>query len=217
MELIIKYQSAWLGGLMITLLISSTAWFIGIVTGFIIGFTATRLRQLSITLSIISFSLSAIPAIAFLYWAHYPLQSILGININPLFTTIWVLTTLNALAIAELVRSSIQRISKEFVEAAFVHNMSRQQATLKVELPLVIRHISSPLIGQQVIILHLTLFASLISVNELFRVAQRINSIEFDPVGIYTAVALIYFAISAPLMLLSRWLNMRFGRDFSER
>jgi ABC-type amino acid transport system permease subunit len=63
----------------------------------------------------------------------------------------------------------------------------------------------------------MTLFASLISLDELFRVSQRINSIEFKPVEIYTIIAIFYFALSAPILIFSELLQKRFGRDFSER
>lgn len=54
--------------------------------------------------------------------------------------------------------------------------LSNKAILFKIELPLVLRQVLSPLLVSQVVMLHMTLFASLISVEELLRIAQRINS-----------------------------------------
>ena len=65
--------------------------------------------------------------------------------------------------------------------------------------------------------LHTTLFASLISVEEIFRVAQRINAQIYKPVEIYTALGIFFLAISLPLNGLALWLPERFTRNTSEQ
>jgi len=69
----------------------------------------------------------------------------------------------------------------------------------------------------QVNMLQATLFASLISVNEIFRVAQQINSQIYRPVEIYTALGLLFLAICLPLNGLALWLKAKYTRDNSER
>jgi ABC-type amino acid transport system permease subunit len=66
-------------------------------------------------------------------------------------------------------------------------------------------------------VLQSTLFGSLISVEEVFRVAQRINATAYQPVQIYTALALFFLLLCLPLYLLAYWLHMKFTRDYSER
>jgi ABC-type amino acid transport system permease subunit len=65
--------------------------------------------------------------------------------------------------------------------------------------------------------LHATLFASLISVEEIFRVAQRINSTIYRPIEIYTALALFFLMVCLPINLLASYLKRRYTRDLSER
>ena len=65
--------------------------------------------------------------------------------------------------------------------------------------------------------LQCSLFASLISVDEIFRVAQRINATIYRPVEIYSALALLFLAVCLPLNGLALWLRMRFTRDLSEK
>jgi len=65
--------------------------------------------------------------------------------------------------------------------------------------------------------LQATLFASLISVEEIFRVSQRINSTIYRPVEIYTALALFFLAVCLPINLAAAYLKKRYTRDLSER
>jgi ABC-type amino acid transport system permease subunit len=65
--------------------------------------------------------------------------------------------------------------------------------------------------------LQATIFASLISVGEIFRVAQRINSEVYRPVEIYTALALFFLAVCLPLHGLAQYLKKRYTRNLSER
>ena len=65
--------------------------------------------------------------------------------------------------------------------------------------------------------LQATLFASLISVDEIFRVAQRINAVEYKPVEVYTALALFFLLVCLPLNGVALLLRHRFGHDLSER
>jgi ABC-type amino acid transport system permease subunit len=63
----------------------------------------------------------------------------------------------------------------------------------------------------------MTLFASLISVQELFRVAQQINSQIYKPIEIYTALAVFFIAICLPLNLLAYWFKKKYTRNLSEK
>lgn len=65
--------------------------------------------------------------------------------------------------------------------------------------------------------LHTTLFASLISVEEIFRVAQRINAKIYKPVEIYTALGVFFLLVCLPLNGFALGLKKRYGRNLSER
>jgi len=64
--------------------------------------------------------------------------------------------------------------------------------------------------------LQATLFASLISVEDLFKVAQRINSMIYKPVEIYSALGIFFLLVCLPLNGLALWLKKRFTRNLSE-
>jgi ABC-type amino acid transport system permease subunit len=79
-----------------------------------------------------------------------------------------------------------------------------------------LRQIIPSLLSLQVNMLQLTLFASFISVEEIFRVSQRINALIYKPIEIYTALAILFLIICLPLNGLALWLKKEYTRDISE-
>ena len=211
------YWPAFFSGASVTLAVSALVWLIGISVGFALGVAAARLPWGSQFISGLTFVVSSIPALAILFWFHYPAQTILGVVIDPFFTTVFVLSVLNIVFVADVVKFSAERLAKEYLEAAYIHGWPRAKATWLIEIPLIVRGAASRIVFIQVTMLHMTLFASLISLDELFRVAQRVNSREYKPVEVYTLISAFYFLISAPLLIVSSYLHKKFGRDFSER
>lgn len=216
-EALVSYWPAFLSGAAMTLAVAALCWTMGVALGFLIGLAASRHRAGGRLLSTTSFVLTAIPAVVILFWAHYPAQALVGVVIHPFITTVVVLTILNTIYVADIVSFSGAALAREYIEAAYTHGWTRSRASRVIEVPLIIRASASRIIAVQVVVLHMTLFSSFISLDELFRAAQRVNSIEYRPVEIYTALALAYFLLSAPLLLISSQLSRRYGRDFSER
>jgi ABC-type amino acid transport system permease subunit len=120
-------------------------------------------------------------------------------------------------AVAEVVRATIEHFPTEWIMVARVCGLSKIQAIRYISLPLVLRQITPALLTLAVAALQNTLFASLISVNEVFRVSQRINAEIYQPVQVYTALAVVFLAICLPLHGLASILRHRFSRDLSER
>ena len=73
------------------------------------------------------------------------------------------------------------------------------------------------LLSIAILLLQMTLFASFISVAEIFRVAQRINATEYQPIEIFTALTLFLLAVCVPVQLLGMRLRARYSRDLAER
>ena len=117
------------------------------------------------------------------------------------------LSIYNAVTISELVKGAIEGFPSEFREVARVNGLSRGAFAREIMTPMLTHGFLPGYLSSQVAALHLTLFASLISVDELFRVAQRINSLEYNAVTVFSLLAIFYFVLSFPLLLLSRWLD----------
>jgi len=165
----------------------------------------------------LSFVVAGIPILVLLFWLHYPLQSILHVVINPFYTAIAALAIVNVVAIAELIRNVLIDFPKQYIVAAQMCGISSRDIFKKIQFPLIFRQSLPSLLIIQVNILQATLFASLISVEEIFRVAQRINATIYKPVEIYTSLAILFILVLAPLNYLAYILKQRYTRNLSER
>ena len=151
-----------------------------------------------------------------LFWLHYPAQSLLGIVVPPFWTAVIAISLINIFTVADIVRPVIQQFPTQYLTAARVYGLSSRSILTQIQLPLILRQITPPLLISQVTMLQATLFASLISVDEIFRVAQQINAEAYRPVQIYTALALFFIFICLPLNAFAFWLQQRSAHDLSE-
>jgi ABC-type amino acid transport system permease subunit len=218
LEILTRYREEFLLGLWVTLKLCLLIWPIGIVVGTALGAAGARWSiGIGIPSKVISFTLSGIPILVFLFWLHYPLQSLLNIVVDPFYTAAAALSVVNVLLVADLIRGVLNDFPTQYVMAAQVCGLSHRQTVLNIQLPIIFRQVLPSLLLIQVSMLQATLFASLISVDEIFRVAQRINSEVYRPVEIYTALAVLFLAVCLPLHGLAYWLKARFTRDLSEQ
>ncbi|HYI64049.1 MAG TPA: ABC transporter permease subunit [Allosphingosinicella sp.] len=197
-------------GLLTTLELVGIAWVGGILLGTAIGFFASRSVVWDVLVRSSAFFLASIPVIIFLFWVHYPLQTALQIVIPPFVSAALVLTILNVGFVAEIVRIALRNFDPDYVHAGIVCGLSAGQIFRRVQIPIFLRQVIPSLLRAQVAILHMTLFASLISVDEIFRMAQRINAETYKPIEIYTALAILFLAVSIPLNAVASRLERRF-------
>lgn len=212
-----KYGTALANGITVTLQLAAIAWVVGLFLGGAVGYISRNSNIGSRVIHSLSFVLASIPVLAILFWVHYPLQYNLRASIDPFFTTASVLAIINVSLVASIVRRSAKLVPRQYLDSARLYGVSKFSTFWRIEMPLLLRASVSELLTLQVVILHMTLFGSLISVNELFRVAQRINALEYKPVELYTIVGGFYLLISAPLNLVAAEARRRYQRDFSER
>jgi ABC-type amino acid transport system permease subunit len=164
-----------------------------------------------------SFAFSAIPTLVILFWLHYPAQAVFNVVIDPFYTASLTLSLVNIFGMGEMVRQAVADFPRQYIIAGRVCGLSGRDIVTQIQLPILFRQLLPGLMTQQVIMLHATLFSSLISVEEIFRVAQRINSTIYRPVEIYTALAFFFLIVCLPINLAAAYMKKRYTRDFSER
>ncbi len=216
-SIIWAYREGFLKGLLVTLQLCAIIWSVGIIGGGALGWAGARYPAWGSFIRVIAFLLSGLPILVLLFWLHYPAQAIFNVVINPFITAAFCFTLVNLFAVSDMVRGAILDFPKEYVTAARVCGMSSLQTMFNIQLPIILRQILPGLLTLQVVMLHTTLFASLISVEEIFRIAQRINASIYRPVEIYTALGIFFLAISLPVNGFALWLKARFTRNISER
>lgn len=217
-QITLQYSDAMLTGLYVTLKLSLIVWISGIVLGSMLGALGASFRYLIGTPSkVFSIVLAGMPALVFLFWMHYPLQSYLNIVIDPFITAALTLSIINIFLVSDLIRNAIRDFPSQYEDAARVCGLSVIETTKSIKLPILLRQVIPSLLLIQITVFQMTIFASLISVDEIFRVAQRINAQIYRPVEIYTLLAMFFISVCVPLHVLAYWLRARFTRDYSER
>lgn len=216
-DILVTYYPAFLRGLLVTLQLSLIIWFCGIVFGGGLGVFGARYKfSVGIPSRVMSFMMSGVPILVILFWLHYPAQAMFNLVVDPFYTGAFTLSVINIFAVADIVRGALNDFPGQYLIAAKVTGLSREQTIFKIQLPLIFREVLPPLLLLQVMMLHTTLFTSLISVEEIFRAAQRINAQIYRPVEIYTALGVFFLMVCLPVNGLALWLKARYTRDLSE-
>jgi His/Glu/Gln/Arg/opine family amino acid ABC transporter permease subunit len=218
LTILANYYPAFLKGLGVTLQLCLIIWLFGIILGAALGWAGSRYpRSVGMPSRTVSFVLSGIPILVFLFWLHYPAQAIFNIVVDPFYTAALTLSILNIFGVADLVRGAILDFPQQYLIAAKVTGLTREQTIFRIQLPLILRQILPGLLFLQVAMLHATLFASLISVEEIFRISQRINAQIYKPVEIYTALGVFFLIVCLPVNGFAFWLKKHFTRNISEQ
>ena len=214
LNILTNYSGAFLGGLWVTIKLTLIVSVIGIVVGVLIGVLSSQEKNgFGRIMKIITFIFSSIPVMVLLLWFHFPLQSILGVMIDPFWTAALALSILNTLFVAEIISNALNIFPKSYTESARTLGISKIQTVFKIQIPIIMRQVLSGIISLQANVLHMTLFASLISVQEIFRVAQSINAIEYKPVEIYSLLIVFFLIILLPINGLAYYINRKYSRD----
>ena len=217
-SIIVDYRQALLHGLLVTLSLCLIIWLMGLLIGTLIGFLGFEYPEaVGKPARVFAFMLSGIPIIVLLFWFNYPLQEMMRIFISPFATAAIAIALVNIFAVANIVHTALVEFPEQYIIAGKVCGMKSREIFAKIQFPLIFRQILPSLLTTQVNMLQLTLFASLISVNEIFYVAQDINSIIYKPVEIYSALALFFLIICLPLNGLALWLKSRYTQNLSEK
>ncbi len=217
-DILINYREAFLKGLWVSLQLALIIWGSGIVFGTAIALIGIKHETwVGRPARVTSFLLSGVPILVFLFWLHYPAQAMFDLVIDPFYTAALTLSIVNIFGVADLVRSALQDFPSQYLIAAQVTGLTKKQTIFKIQLPLIIRQVLPGLLLWQVVMLHTTLFASLISVEEIFRVAQRINAQIYKPVEIYTALGIFFLFVCLPINGFALWMKHKYTRNMSER
>jgi His/Glu/Gln/Arg/opine family amino acid ABC transporter permease subunit len=218
LDILTQYADAFIEGLRQTLRLASIIWSTGLFFGIILGTLGARYpKAIGWPSATTAFVLSGIPVMVFLFWLHYPAQSLLNLVIDPFYTAAITLSIVNLFTVAEIVRRALKDFPSQYLIAAQVCGMPKLTSFIHIQFPLVLKEILPGLLMSQVGMLQATLFASLISVNEVFRTAQQINATIYKPVEIYTSLGVLFLSVCLPLNGLALWLRNKFTRDLSEK
>jgi polar amino acid transport system permease protein len=152
-----------------------------------------------------------IPIIVMLFYLYFVMPD-LGITLTALQASIIGLGISYSAYQAENFRAGIEAIDKGQVEAAQTIGMGWWLTMRRVVLPQAVRIVLPPYGNIMIMMLKDSSQASTITVAELALQGKLIASSTFKNTSVFTMVALMYLAMSIPLILLVRHFEKKAGR-----
>ncbi|MFV2034246.1 MAG: amino acid ABC transporter permease [Halocynthiibacter sp.] len=201
-----------IAGLKNTLILGSTSLTIGLFLGLFIGaarFSGKPLLYWPSTAFVEVFRNT--PVLVQIMWFFFALPIIVPFDINA-FTAASLGLTLNTAAFSsEIYRAGLQSIHKGQWEAGKALGMTYAQQMRRVILPQSIRRMLPAFMNRAIELFKMTSLASVIAFGELMYQAKIVATIQFNPIEMYTSVALIFFAVLFPMTILVRRYEVKKG------
>ncbi|MDP9901530.1 amino acid ABC transporter permease [Variovorax ginsengisoli] len=137
---------------------------------------------------------------------------VLGLDINPWIAAGVALILNSAAFLGEIWRGCIEAIPRGQVEAAQALNLKYGARMRDVILPQAFKIALPPTVGYVVQIIKGTSLAAIIGFTEITRAGQIINNATFQPLEVFSTVAVLYFVICWPLSLLAAHMERKRAR-----
>ena len=146
-------------------------------------------------------------------WVHFALPAITGVSTSAFGSALLALVLNVSAYCGEIIRAGIMGVPKGQLEAARALALPRWIAWRKVVMPQALRLVIPPLVSSIISIFKATAILSVLSIADLTRVAQRVSAYTYQPVEIYTAAAVLYFACGSVVA----WAGWRVERAMALR
>ena len=204
-SVILRHKWVFVDGALISLKITLFVILFGTAAGLAFGLArSSKRRWISVPSGVFVEIFLALPIIVLLIWIYYCGPILFGINLSGFWTAVLALSLTLTAFVAEIVRSSLHAVPSGHVEAARGLGMSGMQTLGYIVLPQAFRVMLPPLMSMYIDTLKMSSLASVIAVYELLHSAQNLIMDSYQPLEIYTAVAVIYLIIILPFALLAR-------------
>lgn len=150
------------------------------------------------------------PLLVQLFLAYFGLPK-LGIVMDAFPCALLVLGLNEGAYCAETLRSALESVSEGQIEAGYCVGMNYIQIMWHVVLPQAFRTAFPPLSNSLISMLKDTSLAATITVADMFMAAQRVVGRTYEPLWVYSEVALVYLFMSTLLTILQHYGEKKFG------
>ncbi|HJR51870.1 MAG TPA: amino acid ABC transporter permease [Gemmatimonadales bacterium] len=154
------------------------------------------------------------PPLMHIVWAYYALPVIADVRLSAFTVIAGALACSTSAQMAEIFRAGLHAVPRGQSDAARVLGLSSWQRLWWVVLPQTLRLILAPSCNALVSLLKQSSLAAVIAVPEVMNRGWILSSETFRPLEVLTLVALIYFVLTWPLVLLAAVLERRTSLAF---
>ena len=150
------------------------------------------------------------PLLVQLFLVFYGLAKV-GLVLAPFPAAVLVFSINEGAYCAETVRGALESVPAGQLEAGRCLGLSWLQTVRSVILPQAMRAAVPALSNSLIAMVKDTSLVSNITMTEMFRATVQINASVYEPLLLYTEVALVYLLFSTVLTWLQRWGEKRLG------
>ncbi len=202
-------------GIPLTLGLTAVAFVVGTIAALPIALA--RLRRIPVVsrvaLAWIEFFRTT-PPLVHIVWAYYALPVIADIRLDAFSVVAGALACSTSAQMAETFRGGILAVPRGQWDASQVLGLSPWQRLWWIVLPQTLRLILAPSCNTLVSLLKQSSLAAVIALPEIMNRGWTLASQNFRPIEVLTLVAVIYFALTWPLVLLAAALERRSSLAF---
>jgi len=197
-------------GVAVTALITATAFGLVLVVGLIGGVgRLSRNPFIHLVATLYVEIVRGIPLLVQLIWWYFAfpvvfqkigvwlnVAAIINYRADPIFTAITAITICYGAYMSEIYRAGIQSISKSQMAAARSSGMTHFQSMRYVILPQATRVILPPVGNEFIALLKDSCLVSVVAVADLTRRGREFMAVHFNPIEVWTMVALLYLVMT---------------------
>ncbi len=181
---------------------------IGLPTGIILAVLRKAgpigLRQLATGIIEI---IRATPQLMLIFWVFFAVPAVTGQKVPPWTAAIVSLSMIAAAYLAEVIRAGIGSVPVIQIESGLATGLTRSQILLSIVLPQALRNMLPALLATLVMMFKITSLIYVVGITDFFRAVILINNREFEPVVLYTTLAVGYFVCCSLLSWVLRRLD----------
>jgi len=137
------------------------------------------------------------------------IEAIANYQSNAIFTAVTGLTVCYGAYMSEIYRAGIQSIPKGQAEAARSLGMTHFQSMRHVVLPQAVRVVLPPVGNEFIALLKDSCLVSVVAVADLTRRGREFMAVHFNPIEVWTMVALLYLIMTLFLARLVSWVEKK--------
>ncbi|MBO8127321.1 MAG: amino acid ABC transporter permease [Firmicutes bacterium] len=209
-DLIIRSMPVLLEGAWVTVKLTTIAVTIGLVIGTFVGMARTSKNKIVYGIASVYVDfIRGTPLLVQIFLVYMGLPQLLGFPIPVWIAAITSLGVNSGAYVAEIVRAGIQSIDRGQVEAARSLGMTHRQTMRYIILPQAFKRIIPPLGNEFIAMLKDSSLVAVISLEELMRKGQIIQTRTFRPFEIYLAVAVLYLIMTLTISRLVAFAERR--------
>jgi polar amino acid transport system permease protein len=207
---LVQFKQAFLYGAFNTLTVAVGSIVLGLVIGLPAGLAKeTNFAPLRWASTAYIELIRGTPALVQIVWLYYCLPILVGVQLGALTTLILALGIHSGAYVAEIFRAGINAIDKGQLAAAFAIGMSYPKALRRIILPQAAQKMIPPFINEFANLMKLTTLGSVIAFSELLHQSNAVIAQIYRPLEVYTALAIVFFVLTYPVIYLSRRLELR--------